>query len=337
MLLAAAVGPQGGTLAQAPPPVPQGLERFEYTRLVMGVRARVVLYAASEPAAERAANLAYDRLNTLDAALSDYRVDSELNRLCAAPPGRPVRLSEDLFAVLERAGQIASSSGGAFDPTVGPVVRLWREARRSHTPPARDALAAARAVVGHNLVRLDPEARTATLSRAGMQLDLGGVAKGYAAHEAVKTLTTAGHPASLVELGGDIALGDPPPGEDGWSIRIATGLGDERTVLLENASVATSSGAVQFVEIGGVRYSHIIDPRTATPLTDAIGVSVIARDGATADALASAVSVLGSDAGLKLVDATADAEALVARSADGELRVTTSRGFPAPGGAADSP
>jgi len=307
---------------------PEALERFEYTRVVMGVKARIVLYAESEEGAQDEAAAAFERLEEIEQALSDYRRESEVNRLCEREAGEPVEVSDDLFRVLAMSARVAEASGGAFDCTVGPIVRLWREARRSGTAPAPDDLEAARAVVGHELVELDEDARTATLARDGMQLDFGGIAKGYAASRAVEWLAKRGHARALVDIGGDLALGAPPPGEPGWRVRIATGLGGDRTLTLSDVAVATSSGEVQFVEIDGVKYSHIIDPRTGAPLTAPIGVSVVAKDGAIADALASAVSVLGGNKGTDLVIEFEDAEALVVEMQPLGRTEWTTRGFP---------
>ena len=154
-----------------------------------------------------------------------------------------------------------------------------------------------------------------------MSLDLGGIAKGYAADEAMAVLKEHGISRSLVAAGGDIAVGAPPPGMDGWVIAIAqlesVDAPLSRYLLLHDAAVSTSGDANQNVEIGGVRYSHIVDPRTGLALTGRSSVTVVAPDCTTSDGLATAASVLGPQEGLKLIDSTAGAAALFVK-AEGE-------------------
>ena len=162
-----------------------------------------------------------------------------------------------------------------------------------------------------------------------MRLDLGGIAAGYAADEALTALNQKGVTRAMIDASGDIVVGDPPPGTEGWRIGIAP-LTDpkgppSRFLLLKNASVTTSGDAFQHVEFGGKRYSHIVDPRTGLGLTDQSSVTVVARDGTTADSLATAVSVLGPTRGLELIERTAGAAALIVRNVDGKLETRESR------------
>ncbi|MGI9176146.1 MAG: FAD:protein FMN transferase, partial [Rhodothermales bacterium] len=189
----------------------------------MGVQVRIVLYAPGEPVAAEAARAAFGRVAALEDVMSDYRPASELMRLSAqfSDPsgGPPVPVSDDLFAVLTQAQRLARISEGAFDVTVGPHVKLWREARRTGRLPPRNVLKAAAKQVGWRHVRLDSVRQTVQLAIPGMQLDLGGIAKGYAADEAIATLTHHGIDQALVEIGGDIVVSGPPPGQTGWRIR----------------------------------------------------------------------------------------------------------------------
>jgi thiamine biosynthesis lipoprotein len=280
------------------------LARFEYRQIHMGVGARVVLYAEDEAAARRAAHAAYARLAKVDDVMSDWRPDSELMRLCARAGEGPVPVSGDLFRVLERSAEFALASDGTFDVTVGPIVRLWRDARRDGRLPDAEALRAARSLVGPQRMVLDAEARTVQLDRPGMQLDLGAIGKGFAADEALAALRSAGAPRALVQLGGDIAVGDAPPGKRGWTIDVEEGVtpGPKgRLGPFSRCGISVSGDAEQFVEIGGVRYSHVVDPRTGLGLTSGLAVTVIAPDATTSDALATAASVLGAERGRLLV------------------------------------
>lgn len=278
------------------------LTRHTFAQVHMGVKCRITLYASQRERAAEAAARAFERIASLDASLSDWRLESELNRLNDTAGGPALPVSEDLYRVLDLARRLSEATGGAFDPTVGPVVRLWRQARRDGQPPNPDDLALARQAVGWQGIELDPETRSVRLVRAGMRLDLGGIGKGYVADRAGEVLREQGVSRFLIDLGGDLLAGDPPPGRQGWTIQIQTELGQSGSLEAANAGVATSGDSAQFVEIDGVRYSHIVDPLTGLGLTDRIAATVVAPDAATADALASAVCVLGEVEGRAIAE-----------------------------------
>ncbi len=169
--------------------------------------------------------------------------------------------------------------------------------------PSDEELRQARQLVGWEKVTLDPVNRTVKLAIPGMRLDLGGIAKGYAADCALRVLRKFGISRALIELGGDIVLGDPPPNRKGWRIGILDESGKpEKFLEIANCAVSTSGSTEQFVEIAGRRYAHIVDPRTGLGLTKLILVTVIAKDGITADGLATALCVLGEKEGRKLAE-----------------------------------
>jgi thiamine biosynthesis lipoprotein len=281
----------------------------------MGTTVRVVLYSRDEPAARGAADAAFARVAELDGTLSDYRAESELSRVTRGPVGQPIPVGHDLLAVLLSAQDLAVRSGGAFDITVGPFSRLWRRARRQVELPAAEELAAARAVTGYRLLSVDARARTVTVAKAGMALDPGGIAKGYAADAAFEVLRRSGHARALVAVGGDIAAGDAPPEKGGWEVAIAGldpgGVAPSSPLIIANAGVSTSGDAEQWVEIDGRRYSHIVDPRSGIGLTARRTVTVVARDAMTSDMLATALSVMAVDEGVALADSTPGAAAQV--------------------------
>ena len=306
------------------------LRRFEYAEVVMGVQARIILYEGDQDRARQAARAAFDRLQHLDNVMSDYRNDSELMRLCEHAGEGPEPVSEDLFAVLAHAQGFAADTAGAFDPTVGPLIRLWRQARRESTLPDSTKIEAARDLVGWHLLHLDAQARTVALEQPGMQLDLGGIGKGFAADAAVQTLAGLGVRHCLIDLGGDLSLGDPPPGAAGWRIAAEVSASGPQAHLLElaNCGVATSGDRFQFVEFEGNRYSHLIDPATGWALTDRRTVTIIAANGTTADALASAVSVLPIPAALRLLDSDSLTSGCIRLETDEGHRLVRSEGFP---------
>jgi thiamine biosynthesis lipoprotein len=293
------------------------LKRFEFTEPHMGTRFRIVLYTSDEALARRASRAAFDRIAQLDAVLSDYNPESELMRLCAQAGGPPVPVGDDLFAVLEKSLEFSRQSAGAFDITIAPVGRLWRRARRTRKLPDPKDLARTRALVGFQNIKLDAKARTVQLLKPAMKLDLGAIAKGYASGEAIATLKRLGIERALVAGSGDIVVGEPPPGAEGWTIAVAPlespGAPANQFVALRNAAVSTSGDAEQFVEIDGRRYSHILDPKTGLGLVGRVSVTVVAPDGMTADGLDTTVCVLGPERGLALVEATPGAAALFVR------------------------
>jgi thiamine biosynthesis lipoprotein len=293
---------------------------FEFRQRHMGVRARIVVYAPDELTAARAARAAFGRIAALDSVLSDYRPDSELMRLSARAGQGPVPVSRELFEVLSHAQRLARLSGGALDVTSGPLVRQWREARRTGTLPTPEARRAAAARVGWRAVRLDSAAQTVALLLSGIQLDLGAIAKGYAADAAIATLREHGVPRALVELGGDIVVGAPPPGRRGWRVRVADAGARDSSLLLAHAAVSTSGDTQQFVEIDGERYSHVVDPATGLGLRSRVAATVVAPDGVTADGLSTLLTVLGPDAGQALLAAHFPAVRAHIRRVDTEPR-----------------
>jgi thiamine biosynthesis lipoprotein len=257
---------------------------FEAVEPHMGTLVRIQVYATGESQAKAAFQAGFARIAALDDALSDYKPDSEASRL-------PARVGPDLFRVLEHAQALAAETDGAFDVTTGRVIRLWRQARKAGRPPEASAIADAIRHSGWRKLRLDPATRGVTLDDPEMKLDLGGIAKGYAADEALAAIAETGVRSALVAVSGDLAFSGPPPGRKGW--RIDAG---GRVVELSHAAVSTSGAAEQHLG----PYSHIVDPRTGIGITDPVTVTVIAPRGIEADALATAISVLGRERGMAL-------------------------------------
>jgi thiamine biosynthesis lipoprotein len=310
----------------------RALARFEYQQPQMGLPFRIVLYAPDQAAADAAAAAAFKRIERLNDMMSDYDLDSELSQLShTSGQGKVVRVSADLWRVLQRAQALAERSDGAFDVTVGPCVNLWRKARRERKLPDPARLAEARQAVGYRHVRLDPKQQTVELLVPNMRLDLGGIAKGDAVDQALNVLTQLGIHSALVAGGGDLAVSHPPPGQDGWRIELApldaTDAPPARFVLLSSAALATSGDLFQKLEIDGKRYSHILDPRTGIGLADHSLVSVIAQDCITADSLTKVVSVLGPQKGLQFVQRTPHAAARVVRQPDQQVEIYESSRF----------
>jgi thiamine biosynthesis lipoprotein len=265
-------------------------QTYRYRQLVMGVETTVSVVAEDERAATDAGRLAFARLAELEQAMSDYRPTSELLQLCETDH-RPVTVSADLLEVLVRADEMRQASEGLFDISVGPLTLLWRDARKRGRFPSDEAIAEARARSGGDLIGIDAPGSSVTLGRSGMRLDLGGIGKGYAAAKTIASLRAAGHGRALIAIAGDIAAGEPPPGKSGWSVDIEMPDGSRETLLLHHQSISTSGDREQFLERDGVRYSHLLDPRTGLGATTQRQVTVVGADGAVVDALSSALSI----------------------------------------------
>ena len=311
-----------------------GPVRVAETRRAMGVPWTITLYATSEPAGRAALAAAFAEVDRLERILSDYDPESELSRLSAAAPmSTAVAVGPDLWRVLERAVAIRDASGGGFDPTVGPLTTLWRQARKSGRMPRPDKLTAALAAVGPEALVLDAGRRAVLLPRPGSRLDLGGIGMGYTADRVLDLLRDRGIRAALVDASGDVAAAGRPPDSAGWLVAVA-GLAAAgpaaASIELADAAVTTSGDAFQAVEIDGVRYSHIVDPRTGLGVAGPTAVTVIAADGATADALATAASVLGPTVGSALVARFPGAAARFAWIEDGSPREATTPAWPTP-------
>jgi thiamine biosynthesis lipoprotein len=303
----------------------------------MGAPWTITVHAESKERGEAAIAAAFAEVARLERILSDYDPESELSRLSATSP-TVGRVGDDLWRVLERAVWFRDATEAAFDPTVGPLTTLWRQARRSGRMPSPEKLIAARAAVGPSTLRLDPAGRSVELRAPGMRLDLGGIGMGYAADAAMAILERHGVRSAMIDASGDIVVSSPPPGRRGWRIAVdalkpgqADGVAAvlSETLELADTAVTTSGDAHQAVEIDGVRYSHIVDPRTGLGVVGHAAVTVIAPDGATADAVATAASVLGPVGGLRFVESLPGVEARFQQLQEGEVVVVTTAGWPA--------
>jgi thiamine biosynthesis lipoprotein len=314
------------------------LSRHEFASNEMGTRFRIVLYAKDAETAKQASDAAFARVKELNAMLSDYEAESELNKLTAnGPTAKGIKVSPELWSLLYRSQNLAEQTDGAFDVTIGPYSRLWRRARRQTELPSAERMAEAKAVVGYRNLEVlpgrddDPRTGYVRVKKDGMRLDLGGIAKGFAADQALGVLRKLGIKRAMVAASGDMAFGEPPPGESGWRIGIAPLSAESdkpsQYLRLAKCGVSTSGDAFQHVEIDGKRYSHIIDPRTGIGLTEQSSVTVVAPDATTADSLATAISVLGEVSAPPLLAKYAGAEMLFVRRDGEKILAMPSEGF----------
>jgi thiamine biosynthesis lipoprotein len=293
------------------------LGRFTFTEYHMGVDTRLVVYAPTKEKAETACAAAFEKIAQLDTMMSDYQIHSELMLLCDQPGwgagAKPVKVSPELFRTLQESVKISRLTNGLFDVTVGPLVRLWRKAKKTGILPTEKESLQAKAKVGWKKLRLDEKAGTASLAEAGMKLDLGAIGKGYADDAAQQVLKANGITRALVDMGGDIVVSDPPPGEIGWTIDVPNampkgGSHGERKDLdehipkmqISNCAISTSGDTEEFVIIGGRRYSHVINPHTGWALTHRVQATVIGPKGLLTDPISTAMTLVGPKARKRL-------------------------------------
>lgn len=275
------------------------------SREVMGTLATLTAVAADEARAVQAVEAGYARLEDVNRLMSDYIDASEVGRLNRSPAGTRVHVAAETLHCVQRALEFGQVSGGAFDVTCRPLITLWKTAGRQKRLPDEAELERVRALVDCRALLLDVEASTIAFSREGMQLDLGGIAKGYSLDLAAEAMRKAGADGLLIDVGGDVmALGSAPDGRP-WRVGVKHPFQDGLIVVLSlsDCSVATSGVQQRFYEIDGKRYSHIVDPRSGRPVEQAPSVTVIARDGITADAWATVFSVLSVEDGRRLIAA----------------------------------
>jgi len=309
------------------------LTRFEYSLPRMGTMFRIELYSASSVQASKAAEAAFARAEELEEIMSAYRADSELMRLSREGATTPFPVSSDLYGVLAKSLWASQLSRGVFDVSIGPLVDLWRGARKTGRLPDPGEITKAKALVDYRNIELDPARHTVFLKRAGMKLDLGAIGKGYTADQMLAVLQSQGIHHAMVVAGGEVVVGKPPPGNSGWKVGVDSadvGAGSPPcTLLLRAAAVSTSGDEHQFLEVNGHRYSHVINPATGWALEGESSTTVIARHSTTADALATAFSLMPVADGIRVAESLPAVSALWVRRVGGEWKYYTSRGFPA--------
>jgi len=292
-------------------------------RLVMGTFARVVVIAANRNTANKCVETAFAEIHKVDELMSDFKSDSEISLVNREGFTRAIKVSDWTYEVLKRSVEFGKLTDGAFDITVGPLVDLWRTAEKKEVAPSEEEIAQAKAKVGFEKLELNDLNKTIRFTVEGMRLDLGGIAKGYAVDKAIEAAQKAGAMGAMVDIGGDIrCFSTAPQGKENWLI----GLQDPhlnkdiggRDILLRlklvNEAVATSGDYQQFVLIKGKRYSHIINRQTGTSAEGLSSVTIIADNATDADALATAVSVMGAERGLALIGKLPNTEAILITS-----------------------
>jgi thiamine biosynthesis lipoprotein len=278
-------------------------ERFSFEQPLMGTLFKITCYAPNKTLAEKAAKEAFAEAEKINEVGSDYIADSELLGLSKKPIDALIAVSPLLYQLVSEAKQMAELTDGAYDPTIGPFTKLWRESRRRRALPTDAVLASAKASTGHQHLICDSSSKSLIMKKAGMRLDLGGIAKGQAADAMLAVFFCYDLPSASITAGGDVRLGNPPPGAKGWQVGVRTFDKNKETatLTLANCAVSTSGDLQQSIEINGVHYAHIIDPATGLGLTKPVAATVIAPTATQSDALATACCILTPDAAKKLI------------------------------------
>jgi thiamine biosynthesis lipoprotein len=306
--------------------VPTGQESAVVTRaqMQMGTLVKITAVARSESVAQAAATAGFAEIRRLEELLSTWISTSELSRVNAAAGVMPIHVSPETLTVVQRAMQVAEMTGGGFNIAIGPAVDAWRvtEGQRIPTESELDAL---RPLVDLHAVHADVQAQTIYLEKRGMRIDVGGIGKGYAADQAVDALRRAGAVAGVVALSGDIKTFGRLPGGKMFPVGIQHPR-EEGSVLawidLQDEAISTAGDYERFFEREGIRYHHILDPRTLQPARSCQSVTVIAREGVWADGLDTGIFVMGPERGMELVEQLPDIEAIII-DAEGRLLVSS--------------
>jgi thiamine biosynthesis lipoprotein len=267
----------------------------------MGCVYTVVSYGRDLARLREAAAAALDEVDRIDRLMSNYKKDSELSRLNREAAKAPVKVDHELFDFIAECLRYGRESEGAFDITVGPLMKAWGFFRGEGRMPSEAELSLARNSVGYQHVILNQKDGTIFFDKTGVELDLGGIAKGYAVDRAVAVLKQCGVTSALLSAGGSTtyALG-APPGKPAWEIEVQDPLERDKIatrVRLKDRALSVSGSQEKFFELNGARYSHVMDPRTGRPVQGVLSVAVITADGLSGDALDNVFYVFGAKRG----------------------------------------
>lgn len=285
-------------------------------RNAMGTRFEIVLPGSDLVGLRGAAEAALDEIQRLEAQLTKFDARSEVSGINAYAAERPVRVEPRLFQLIQTAMVVCHATDGAFDPTVGPLMRAWGFVGGSGRMPDPEEVARAREVTGYALVGLDPEDSTIWFAQAGVSLDLGAIGKGYGIDRALEVLEDAGIEAALIHGGTSTVFGmGAPQGETGWRVALRDPSAAEGvslgTVTLRDRALSVSGSHGRSFREGDRLYGHVLDPRTGEPTQGAL-LSAVSHPSATlTDALSTALLVLGSEGLSGLAEQFPDADLLV--------------------------
>src|SRR5438477_6482686 len=277
---------------QTPQPGPELVRRSEP---LLGTFVTITVYGENRERLNAAVSAAFEEFRRIDGLMSIHRADSELSQVNARASVEPVVLSADLWRVIAEAQDIAEQTEGSFDITIRPLADLWGFIWKEYRLPTDEQLKAALPRVNYRLVELDAEKRTVHFLKTDVSIDLGGIAKGYAVDCAIEKLRSIGVTNAMVKAGGDLRVIGVPPGKTNWIVQLEDPgkEGHRIKIPLRNAALSTSGNYENYFEMDGVRYSHILNPRTGRPVQGIAACTVIAPTCIESDAMATACFVYG--------------------------------------------
>jgi len=290
----------------------------------MGTLVTITAVAKNEAVAQAATTAGFAEIHRLEELLSTWIPASELSRVNTSAGVMPVSVSPETLAVVQNALQVAEMTNGGFNIAIGPAVDAWNVIG-SQRIPTESELDELRPLVNLQAVHADVRAQTIFLEKSGMRIDVGGIGKGYAADQAAEALRKAGAVAGVVALSGDIKTFGRLPDGKLFPIGIQHPRQDGSVLVwidLQDEAISTAGDYERFFERDGVRYHHILDPRTLQPARGCQSVTVIAREGVWADGLDTGIFVMGAELGMRLVETLPDVEAIIV-DADGRLLVSS--------------
>jgi len=289
-----------------PGSLPAQEKRFHFTENKMGSPFNIIFYHTDSSEADVISKMCFAIVDSLNKIFSDYSPGSEISLLAENAYLEPQPVSDNLLFILKESKNAWNKSGKVFDISIGPLTSLWRKARKEKRFPSKLEIRKAKRLIGFNKLQVDTLNKTVFFTQKGLRLDFGGIVKGYAAQKVIDYLISKKILHALADAGGDIVMSQPPPGKNGWTVGINMPQHENQIwhqdLSLVNCSVATSGDVYQFISHNGKKYSHIIDPRTGYGVTSQRNVTVIAKDGITADWLATACSILPINKALHLAN-----------------------------------
>jgi len=279
----------------------------------MGTIVGITVYGKDEARAKAALEAAYVEIDRVEKLMSRYSENSEVSKLNKTGL-TPFKASDELFMMLIKSIDYSEITGGAFDITVGPLMKVFRTSLEKGKAPDESAVANAASRVGFRKISLDSSSKTVVFESDGMEIDLGAIAKGYAADRAGAALKAVGAQSAIIDAGGDVlCVGSKPAGKP-WTVALRNPRDPEDFLLklaVKDLAVTTSGDYEQYFESNGKRFIHIMDPRTGKSATGCISATVIARTAMQADALSTSICVLGPSDGIKLIESIDGVEALI--------------------------
>ena len=303
---------------------------YHYARMQMGTVVEITVFgpgsSADEERYDRLADASFGVIDRLEALFSSYQATSDISRINRSAGTGPVKVDPEVVFVVARALEIAEKSGGAFDPTIGIMKQVWSfSGEKERLIPSPAEVAALLELVDYRQITVDREAGTVALGKAGMAINLGGLAKGYIVGQAVKILKEGGITRGIVKAGGDMVVFDAEKGPFMIGLqhprREDTLIGE---LSFTNEAIATSGDYERFTIREGVRYHHILDPATGFPARGTQAVTLLSQDPTLADALSTTVFVLGPAQGMALIESLPNVEGMII---DGEGKIATSPGL----------